>query len=118
MGRSTLIGSVCGKIWGTTKCLFTDSISEVHYLEIVQGGFCSKHKHVKKWNRFVVLSGTLQIIIYKDNNEDVTTLTKGMITDVQPEIYHRFKALEPTTLIPLILIEWRIKVVESMKTQN
>ncbi len=101
MGRSTLIGSVCGKIWGNTKCLFCDSISEVHYLEIVKGGYCSKHSHKNKWNRFVVLSGILEVIIYKENNEDITTLTKAMITDVQPGIYHRFQALDEATVLEI-----------------
>jgi len=89
-------GSIQSKIWGTTQCIYTDAYCEVHYLQINVGGYCSKHKHEKKWNRFFVIKGKLKITVYQDHCEDVTILTSDMFTDIPDNVYHRFEALEDT----------------------
>ena len=94
MGHKTLIGATQGKFWGTTRCFFENDSSEVHYIEAVKGGYCSRHHHEQKWNRFIVLEGALKVIIYKQDSQDETILTEGMFSDVPPMIDHRFECLE------------------------
>ena len=96
MGHKTLIGATQGKFWGTTRCFFENSSSEVHYIEADKGGYCSRHYHQDKWNRFIVLDGKLKVTIYKEKSEDVTILTDGMFSDVPPGVEHRFEALKNT----------------------
>lgn len=105
MGIKTLIGSMSGKKWGHTKCVYEGSYSEVHVIRANKGGYCSKHLHKQKWNRFVVLGGKLKIILYKDKGEDVTILTEGMFSDVPPGIEHRFEALEDTLCLEIYWID-------------
>ena len=101
MGHKTLIGATQGKFWGTTRCFFENDSSEVHYIEAVEGGYCSRHHHEKKWNRFIVLEGTLKVIIYKQDSQDETILTEGMFSDVPPMIDHRFECLENTKALEI-----------------
>jgi len=96
MGHKTLTGSIQGKFWGSTRCFFENSSSEIHYIEANKGGFCSRHYHKNKWNRFIILEGQLKITIYKNGGEDITVIKDGMFSDVPPEVEHRFEALEDT----------------------
>ena len=92
------IGTKQAKYWGTTQCVFVSETSEVHMMKINSGGFSSKHKHEKKWNRFIVISGKLKVIIYRDKGEEEIILGPGDITDVESGVYHRFINLEEETL--------------------
>ena len=78
MSHNPLTGATQGKIWGQTSCFFENSSCEVHYIEADKDGFCSKHKHANKWNRFIVLEGALKVIIYQQDSEDETILYEGM----------------------------------------
>ena len=98
MGHKTLTGATQGKFWGTTRCFFENDSSEVHYIDAIKGGYCSRHHHEKKWNRFIVLEGALKVIIYKQDSQDETILTEGMFSDVPPMIDHRFECLETQKL--------------------
>jgi mannose-6-phosphate isomerase-like protein (cupin superfamily) len=86
------IGPVQGKVWGKTQLVFANGTSEMHVLAIQSGGFSSKHKHLGKWNRFLVLSGELEVHVFRDQMTDVTTLKDGQITDVPPGVWHKFYA--------------------------
>ena len=101
MSHKTLTGAVQGKFWGTSRCFFENEAAEVHYIEAKEGGFCSRHHHRNKWNRFIVLEGTLKVIIYKQDSEDETILTEGMFSDVPPEVDHRFEAVEDTKALEI-----------------
>ena len=94
MSHKTLCGAVQAKFWGETQCIFSSEKSEVHYIRIKKGGFCSRHKHNHKWNRFFLISGRLRITIYKEQGEDITILEPGMYTDIPPGVFHRFEAIE------------------------
>mgnify|MGYP003661939630 CR=1 FL=1 len=74
MAHKTLIGASQGKFWGSTRCLFVNESCEMHCFEANKDGYCSKHYHENKWNRFVVLSGRLKVIIFKDSGQDETIL--------------------------------------------
>lgn len=82
-----------GKYWGTTRKIFHQNNLELHYLEIMDMGYCSEHLHKHKYNKFVVLDGALQIHTWKSGEElppDVVTLYKYDSHTVCPGIYHKF----------------------------
>lgn len=89
-----------GKIWGNTSTIFNKNNVEISRIEVKQGGYCSKHKHVHKFNLFFVESGSLEITIYRPDAgqiiEDITTISSGSSTYVEPDLYHKFRALKDT----------------------
>jgi len=92
-------GSHQGKLWGETQLVFCYNGVECHNLSIVKSGYCSIHKHESKWNRFLVISGMLEVNQWSINTTnmssppDKTVLEAGEICDVPPGIFHQFKAL-------------------------
>ena len=105
MGHKTLMGSVQGKFWGSTRCFFVNESSEVHYIDANEGGYCSRHCHEQKWNRCIVLGGKLKVIIYREDGQDETILTEGMFSDVPPGIDHKFEAIEDTQALEIYWID-------------
>jgi len=105
MSHKTLCGATQGKFWGKTSCFYVSETSEVHYIDAIKGGYCSRHHHEKKWNRFVVLEGKLKVVLYKDGGEDETILTDGMFSDVPPMVDHRFEVLEDTKALEVYWVD-------------
>ena len=97
------IGPKQSKVWGSTMLAFAYNDIEVHAICVRKGGYCSQHLHRHKWNRFMVLSGQLEVSLYLDGplmeEADVTIVDAGQVTDVPPGIVHQFKALEDTLAI-------------------
>ena len=90
------IGPRQAKVWGTTQLVFARNGTEAHRITFEKGGYCSKHRHVAKWNRFLVLSGSLRVTIFQpDGNLDETMIEQGGITDVPPGVWHRFETVQP-----------------------
>lgn len=81
-----------GKVWGQTELLLSNPTFEIHRIETKKGGFCSKHKHVHRYNAFYVESGTMEIHVWKNDYDlvDITTLNAGEICTVPPGEYHKF----------------------------
>lgn len=81
------------KVWGRTKCVFRGQNFEVHELEIKAGGYCSRHRH-RKWNRFHVMAGTLEVDLFAtpDGPAEGRALGAGEFFSVAPETWHRFAA--------------------------
>lgn len=91
-----------GKIWGDTGCIYCNDTVSVHAITIKKGGYCSIHKHLFKGNSFYVVSGRLAIEIYNASGVvDRTVLTAGGITTVDPQVKHRFIALDDTEAIEI-----------------
>ena len=105
MSHKTLCGAVQSKFWGETQCIFVGPTSEVHYLSIKKGGYCSEHKHNHKWNRFFVISGSLKVIIFRPNGQDVTVVRAGQFTDVPPGSFHKFEAEEDCTCLEIYWVD-------------
>ena len=105
MSHKTLVGAIQSKIWGTTQCMYVCEKSETHYLKINAGSFCSRHKHLMKWNRFCLLHGKLKVIIYRPNSEDTTILEAGQFTDVPPGDFHRFEAIEDSECLEIYWVD-------------
>jgi len=87
------IGPKQGKLWGKTQLVFAFNSTEAHGITVNKGGYCSKHLHKTKWNRFLVLQGELLVRIFFDKGVDETIIGPGGVTDVPPGVLHQFEAL-------------------------
>lgn len=89
------IGPQQAKVWGSTQLLFAHHGVECHQIRFQAGYRSSKHRHMQKWNRFVVLSGNLSVVIFRSGDiREHTTISKGQVTDVPPGVWHQFEVLE------------------------
>ena len=89
-----------GKIWGTTSSLFNRNNVEIHRLTCNKNGYCSKHKHVSKYNMFFVEKGCLEINIWKNDYDlvDKTIIRDQQTCIVAPGEYHTFRCLSDNTV--------------------
>ncbi len=98
-----------GKIWGFTTEIFRNALFSAHHIEVNEGGFCSEHCHEHKYNQFYVISGVLELIIWRDKKtKDVTVIEAGQSTAISPGFYHKFKGLtkcEAIEIYQVLLIE-------------
>jgi len=96
------IGATAGKIWGTTKRVFAHNSTDAHVIHIKKGGYCSFHSHKSKWNRFVVISGSLKI---KQEPANITIIGPGEVHDVPPGVRHLFEAVEETIVLEFYWVD-------------
>lgn len=91
-----------GKVWGFTSHLFGKNNVSIHRIEIEPGGYCSKHKHSHKWNRFYIEEGELDVQIWKNDYDlvDTTRLYKNEFLDIKPGEFHRF--LNTSTSVAIV----------------
>jgi len=98
-----------GKKWGYTTEFFRNAMVSAHHLEIRKGGHCSEHKHEHKYNLFYIVSGELEITIWRDEEmKDVTIIGPGQSTAVPPKFWHSFRAITNVNCIEIyqvLLIE-------------
>ena len=83
------------KIWGERRRILLTDTSEIDMLYLRPNSFCSTHNHKNKINRFIVLSGRVQI----DTEYGTTILEKDDSFEVAPPLVHRFMALEQSVMI-------------------
>lgn len=89
-----------GKDWGYTTAFFKSATVMAYHLEINKGGFCSEHRHRFKFNLFYIISGRLEITIWRENEKkDITVIGPGQSTIVPPGVWHQFRGLEDTQCI-------------------
>ena len=91
------------KLWGNTQCIFQGMYSEVYYLNINKGGYCSDHTHNNKWNRFFILDGRISINL-KDDNYTISIGT-GQYFDIKPGVLHSFMAEEDTECLEIYWVD-------------
>ncbi len=96
---------VQGKVWGKTYDLFNKNNVEVHSIVVSQGGYCSKHMHKTKYNKFIVLEGELRITVWHNDMEDVTLVGAGEECTVAPGLNHMFEATEFTSALEIYWVE-------------
>ena len=98
-----------GKIWGKTSPIFCKNNVEIHRLEGKKGGFCSRHRHWAKFNRFFVERGKIKVTITKDYGsgilDDVTIIGPGEQTTVSPGDLHSFEILEDCVAYEIYWVE-------------
>ena len=93
---------IAGKVWGMTENIFSNHNFEFHRIEVKKGGFCSKHKHVHKYNGFYVEKGKLIVSVWKDYDlVDKTEIGSKQFHVVPPGEYHQFEASEDTIAFEL-----------------
>ena len=99
--------NIQGKVWGHTAPLFNKNNVEIHRLECHAGGFCSEHKHVHKYNMFLVESGKIQIDVWKSeyNLVDTTILGAGDSTIVKPGDFHKFSCSEDAVVYEIYWVD-------------
>jgi len=92
--------NIQGKVWGQTSILFDRNNVEIHRIECNKKGFCSKHKHLHKYNMFFIEKGKLKISIWKNdyNLVDETIIGVQESCIVSPGEYHFFECLEENTI--------------------
>ncbi len=89
-------------LWGTKQNLYYATNVCIDRLFIVKGGYCSRHKHSVKCNRFWVESGVLKLIVeygkeIKEHLLGPTSPEQGL--DIPPRRIHRFEALSECIVI-------------------
>lgn len=93
------------KVWGNTEKIFERNNVEVHRIEVIKGGYCSKHCHEHKYNNFYVESGELEISIFDEEFVDKTILFSGESSSVPPLKYHMFKGNNNTVAYEIYYVE-------------
>ena len=84
------------KAWGTKNPRYTDEFTEVVDIEIVKGGFSSRHLHDHKYNYFIVKVGVLRVVTYDaQGNRGRAAILRAESPGwrVHPGVFHRFEAL-------------------------
>lgn len=76
------------KPWGTTDCVIKTPFVEAHKIIVKPFGNCSWHKHERKWNAFVGVSGLLTI----KGTGLIVELRPGGVYAVPPNELHMFTA--------------------------
>lgn len=89
------------KFWGWTQHIYLDDHTEIARAHIVKGGFCSKHFHEHKTNRFHIINGSLLITVYRNDREEKVLLHPGVTLDVPPGIIHRMTCFETCDFIEI-----------------
>lgn len=90
------------KAWGSANHIFSSPHCAVSILETEAGGYCSRHKHAHRVNRFVVTSGEIDVVEYAEDGQTETTrkrLLPGDVVDVDPGVIHRFEVVIPGMVI-------------------
>ena len=99
------LGSIFGKVWGTTQVVFDWNNVEVNRLLPIKSSFCSEHRHHSKHSRFFVLRGKIHVKIFRDDLTDVVELGPGGSTDIPPNVWHQFDVDEDSDVIEIYWVE-------------
>ena len=90
-----------GKKWGYTTRISHNAAISIYHLEIKRDGFCSEHRHKHKYNLFYVISGVLELTIWRGEAKDVTIINAGQTTEIPPGFWHKFKGITPVECIEI-----------------
>jgi len=85
------------KVWGSAHHVFNSHAAAVSILETVAGGYCSRHSHAQRVNRFIVQSGVIDVVEYDNSGEKELSRVRmlpGSVHDVEAGVVHRFEVLE------------------------
>jgi len=95
------------KIWGERWLIRQDSTHAVSYLKIHKGYRCSWHVHEEKYNLFVVLKGTLKVIVEELGQKRRVLLCPGECLTIKPGQWHEFQGHTDTEVIEEMYVEYR-----------
>lgn len=85
------------KIWGIKQRIHSDNNNEIDLLQLKKNSFCSVHFHKEKINKFVLISGKVEII--SELGTKILAINESF--EVHPELTHQFKALEDSIMIEI-----------------
>lgn len=85
------------KVWGRVRHIFDGPI-QVSILSVNAGGFSSVHRHVRRFNHFLVVSGMIRVRLYSGSNHDHVTMTHKLYSGdsytVRPGVLHKFECVK------------------------
>ena len=88
------------KVWGSVRHAFGSPHCAVSVLHTALGGYCSRHWHKDRINRFLVVTGAIEVVYYSQDKETARVpLTAGDQLDVPAEQIHRFEVIEPGIVV-------------------
>ncbi len=79
---------IINKEWGTTECILKTPFVEAHKIIVNPNMKCSLHKHERKNNSFIVISGSLYIYI----GQDCFQIDQGAFFNIPYGMQHQFQA--------------------------
>lgn len=89
------------KEWGLDKRILWQTGFDLHVIYIKEGGKCSRHKHLRKYNYFFVIEGELLLIYWYYDRQERKEVKKEIILSaesenqsyyISPGKYHQFLA--------------------------
>jgi len=81
------------KSWGRNQEIFRDDLLEIVRIEVLSGGFSSRHLHRGKHNAFLVVSGQLSVVCFETELPAEHILSADAPAIVVPAgVEHRFLA--------------------------
>jgi len=87
------------KCWGQTRCIHKSSNLLISELNLKANSYCSLHIHEYRTNRFILKSGKVCVIIFKDCNYIINELEIDKAFDVEPYVLHCFIVIEDGVMI-------------------
>jgi len=85
------------KSWGSVYHAFDNQKCAVSVLYTNTGAYCSRHIHTERVNRFMVVSGCIDVVRYTPDGENEmgrVRLRAGDIEDVEALVVHSFEVVE------------------------
>lgn len=78
------------KCWGQTRKIISSDFYSKHELMVKAGGYCSLHYHQDRANRFIVKSGSIDVIEFFGPTHRIITLGPDNTYDVPSLVPHLF----------------------------
>ena len=78
------------KCWGKTRNILSSDFYSKHELQVVAGGYCSLHYHQNRANRFIVKTGSIDVIEFFGPTHRKITLGPDNTYDVPSLVPHLF----------------------------
>lgn len=83
------------KAWGSVEHVVVNDRLIVSVLDVKSNTYCSVHKHAKRFNHFVVVSGKIRIFYFGKsglpiNEGNYIDLESGDSITVAPDVWHQF----------------------------
>lgn len=89
----------CDKAWGKTREIIHSDFYSKHELLVETGGYCSLHYHHHRANRFVMVSGVVEIVELYGPQCVRTKIDAGAVHEVASLVPHMFIVWESGVMI-------------------
>ena len=92
--------TIIKKIWGTRNRIFESAEVEMDLLNLNKNTVCSIHNHKEKINRFILISGEVNIITDLGKYE----LKVDVPFDVEPPMIHQFTVIKDSIMLEIAFV--------------